>query len=264
MGAALRVTAGSVCGSDLRPYRGAGQVDHAAMGHDYPGEVMKLGFAVTGCPWAATSSAPPWPRASVGDRPGRLPVAQRAGRREGLGGRAGRARPHSMPSGTLVRIPGGACSRTRSGASRSAGSTPARRSTRPCRWSVRTDARAPRPGGAGDHVLTVDLHTKARSVWTGPSSFRGGKGIRTPDLLHAMQTRYQLRHTPRWVVTPFPADRPEHLNRIPGLRQPRKPAGRRRWTAATPRPSVQETPPCPPASPGGPACPALTHRSAPP
>ncbi len=24
----------------------------------------------------------------------------------------------------------------------------------------------------------------------------GGKGIRTPDLLHAMQTRYQLRHTP--------------------------------------------------------------------
>ena len=206
MGAALRVTAGSVCGSDLRPYRGAGQVDHAAMGHDYPGEVMKLGFAVTGCPWAATSSAPPWPRASVGDRPGRLPVAQRAGRREGLGGRAGRARPHSMPSGTLVRIPGGACSRTRSGASRSAGSTPARRSTRPCRWSVRTDARAPRPGGAGDHVLTVDLHTKARSVWTGPSSFRGGKGIRTPDLLHAMQTRYQLRHTPE-IGRPSPADR---------------------------------------------------------
>ena len=24
----------------------------------------------------------------------------------------------------------------------------------------------------------------------------GGKGIRTPDLLHAMETRYQLRHTP--------------------------------------------------------------------
>jgi hypothetical protein len=27
--------------------------------------------------------------------------------------------------------------------------------------------------------------------------FGGGKGIRTPDLLHAMQTRYQLRHTPK-------------------------------------------------------------------
>ena len=25
---------------------------------------------------------------------------------------------------------------------------------------------------------------------------RGAKGIRTPDLLHAMQTRYQLRHSP--------------------------------------------------------------------
>jgi hypothetical protein len=24
----------------------------------------------------------------------------------------------------------------------------------------------------------------------------GAKGIRTPDLLHAMQTRYQLRHSP--------------------------------------------------------------------
>ncbi|GGK40430.1 hypothetical protein E4A47_01020 [Micrococcus flavus] len=64
--AALRVTAGSVCGSDLRPYRGAGKVDHAAMGHDYLGEAVKLGFAVTGCPWAATSSAPPWPRATRG------------------------------------------------------------------------------------------------------------------------------------------------------------------------------------------------------
>ena len=29
----------------------------------------------------------------------------------------------------------------------------------------------------------------------------GGKGIRTPDLLHAMQTRYQLRHTPVRIAT---------------------------------------------------------------
>ena len=28
------------------------------------------------------------------------------------------------------------------------------------------------------------------------AALRGGKGIRTPDLLHAMETRYQLRHTP--------------------------------------------------------------------
>ena len=29
----------------------------------------------------------------------------------------------------------------------------------------------------------------------------GDKGIRTPDLLHAMQTRYQLRHTPKRIAT---------------------------------------------------------------
>jgi hypothetical protein len=28
----------------------------------------------------------------------------------------------------------------------------------------------------------------------------GAKGIRTPDLLHAMQTRYQLRHSPATYV----------------------------------------------------------------
>ena len=28
----------------------------------------------------------------------------------------------------------------------------------------------------------------------------GGKGIRTPDLLHAMETRYQLRHTPACLI----------------------------------------------------------------
>ena len=29
----------------------------------------------------------------------------------------------------------------------------------------------------------------------------GDKGIRTPDLLHAMQTRYQLRHTPKGLLS---------------------------------------------------------------
>ena len=33
---------------------------------------------------------------------------------------------------------------------------------------------------------------------------RGAKGIRTPDLLHAMQTRYQLRHSPSFT----PLDKP--------------------------------------------------------
>ena len=30
----------------------------------------------------------------------------------------------------------------------------------------------------------------------------GAKGIRTPDLLHAMQTRYQLRHSPATYEMP--------------------------------------------------------------
>jgi hypothetical protein len=29
----------------------------------------------------------------------------------------------------------------------------------------------------------------------------GGKGIRTPDPLHAMQVLYQLSYTPNWLVT---------------------------------------------------------------
>ena len=37
----------------------------------------------------------------------------------------------------------------------------------------------------------------------------GGEGTRTPDPLHAMQVRYQLRHTPRWVVVRSPGQRRE-------------------------------------------------------
>ena len=38
------------------------------------------------------------------------------------------------------------------------------------------------------------------------SDLRGAKGIRTPDLLHAMQTRYQLRHSPAAPPTGWNAD----------------------------------------------------------
>src|SRR3984885_4759874 len=40
-------------------------------------------------------------------------------------------------------------------------------------------------------------YEKGRFPRSEPASDLGGaKGIRTPDLLHAMQTRYQLRHSP--------------------------------------------------------------------
>ena len=32
------------------------------------------------------------------------------------------------------------------------------------------------------------------------ASFRGGKGIRTPDPLHAMQVLYQLSYTPEGIT----------------------------------------------------------------
>src|SRR3984885_3721245 len=58
------------------------------------------------------------------------------------------------------------------------------------------------------------------SLEQGRSKIGGAKGIRTPDLLHAMQTRYQLRHSPasrktalsarpaRWNVVSIQAPRP--------------------------------------------------------
>ena len=45
--AIIRVTAACVCGSDLWPYRGGWEVDHAPMGHEYIGEVVELGSEVT-------------------------------------------------------------------------------------------------------------------------------------------------------------------------------------------------------------------------
>lgn len=39
----------------------------------------------------------------------------------------------------------------------------------------------------------------------------GAKGIRTPDLLHAMEARYQLRHSPEPCGVPRLADHPAKL-----------------------------------------------------
>lgn len=44
--AIIRVTAACICGSDLWPYRGAEQVDHAPMGHEYIGVVEQVGAEV--------------------------------------------------------------------------------------------------------------------------------------------------------------------------------------------------------------------------
>lgn len=45
--AILRLSATCICGSDLWPYRGAEDVDHTPMGHEYVGVVTEIGDAVT-------------------------------------------------------------------------------------------------------------------------------------------------------------------------------------------------------------------------
>ncbi|MGH3688990.1 MAG: alcohol dehydrogenase catalytic domain-containing protein, partial [Microbacterium sp.] len=44
--AVIRIAATCICGSDLWPYRGANEVDHAPMGHEYVGVVEKIGAEV--------------------------------------------------------------------------------------------------------------------------------------------------------------------------------------------------------------------------
>ncbi len=45
----------------------------------------------------------------------------------------------------------------------------------------------------------------------------GAKGIRTPDLFHAMEARYQLRHSPALV-----SEQPEKYSVVTGYRTNRK------------------------------------------
>lgn len=107
--AVIRVTATCVCGSDLWPYRATWEVDHAAMGHEYMGEVVELGSEVTGL--------------SVGDHVIGSFMAScneceicRAGYQSrcvhgvGMGSVGTQAEFARIPlaSGTLVQIPGGA------------------------------------------------------------------------------------------------------------------------------------------------------------
>lgn len=44
--AVIRIAATCICGSDLWPYRGANEVDHDPMGHEYVGVVEEIGAAV--------------------------------------------------------------------------------------------------------------------------------------------------------------------------------------------------------------------------
>lgn len=45
--AVIRLTASSICGSDLWPYRGVEAADHQVMGHEYIGVVEEIGAEVS-------------------------------------------------------------------------------------------------------------------------------------------------------------------------------------------------------------------------
>jgi hypothetical protein len=55
---------------------------------------------------------------------------------------------------------------------------------------------------AADAVLRccTDMKKAGFTDRNRPLTWGGAKGIRTPDLLHAMQTRYQLRHSPSYAT----------------------------------------------------------------
>lgn len=106
--AIIRITATCVCGSDLWPYRGGWETDHAPMGHEYLGEVVELGSEVTGL--------------QVGDHVVgsfmtscnacevcRAGYTSRCLYGEGMGGIGTQAEYARVPlaSGTLVPVPGG-------------------------------------------------------------------------------------------------------------------------------------------------------------
>ena len=64
----------------------------------------------------------------------------------------------------------------------------------------RLNSRPGAPGGTreGDERMTMREPRPVRRVSAGGTGFRwgGAEGIRTPDLLIANETRYQLRHSP--------------------------------------------------------------------
>lgn len=106
--AIIRVTAACVCGSDLWPYRGGWETDHAPMGHEYLGEVVELGSEVTGLKvgdhvvgsFMASCNACEICRAGY---------QSRCLHGEGMGGQGTQAEYARVPlaSGTLVPLPGG-------------------------------------------------------------------------------------------------------------------------------------------------------------
>jgi hypothetical protein len=76
---------------------------------------------------------------------------------------------------------------------------PTRRSRSPAKESLPSAPSARRAAESHrGNVAPRGMSTSKRATRTRPFSWKpsGAMGIRTPDLLHAMEARYQLRHSP--------------------------------------------------------------------
>ena len=124
---------------------------------------------------------------------------------------------------------------------------------------ARADARATAPKAPRSRAGVRPISVK------GYANFGGARGIRTPDLLIANETRYQLRHSPKcgMIVAPqrpVPATRhPVNRNTAAGLGRRRTGRPRAEQTQATR--ATQPTPAAPPPRPYLPQAPAARRFS---
>ncbi len=187
-------------------------------GHQLHATAVKRSVA-----WSRGRPRPPDPRPAAHRS---VPVAgQGCGSRDGSGlarARLDRHDEHLPAPPRLVRGPG------RAGA------------------SERSGGRGGCAGPKGRRMTTRNPASR-RGVSAGETGFRrgGAEGIRTPDLLIANETRYQLRHSPSAPDEPARAEkipagcgsrRIRIRRRAAARRLPRRrPPGRRRWPAAPAR-----------------------------
>ena len=123
-------------------------------------------------------------------------------------------------------------------------------------------------------ILLTQGETRGSCEMQEPRQRGGAKGIRTPDLFHAMETRYQLRHSPK-VVLPssgvpvvnsgcdLSVPRPRMRNRVCGRRSVGAPPVPSTADRAVRRPRMGRTEPDPTVGHESPGAATTTVRAAP-
>ena len=87
------------------------------------------------------------------------------------------------------------------------------RRVRPERSAALCKALTTSPRSLADGLL-LRLHAECVGAGLMPAPYGGPRGIRTPDLLNASETRSQLRYGPRWTCGPEGIRTPDLLSAI--------------------------------------------------